>query len=86
VNPDLQALEAAVGAAVAGVGVACALSYQVDGELRAGTLVALLTGFAPPPVPVQVVYAAGSTAAAKVRAFVELATGGLRRRLATIGA
>ncbi|MBK7397947.1 MAG: LysR family transcriptional regulator [Myxococcales bacterium] len=69
--------EAAVGAAVDGVGVTCALSYQVEDELRAGRLVRLLADHEPAPVPVHVVHAASATSA-KVRAFVEVAVPHLR--------
>jgi DNA-binding transcriptional LysR family regulator len=70
--------EAAVGAALAGVGVTAALSYQVADAIAAGELVALLPKFEPDPIPVQLVYPAGSTTTAKVRAFLALATPGLR--------
>jgi len=70
--------EAAVLSAIDGQGVTCLLSYQVDSALSAGDLLPLLTSFEPDPVPVHLVYPAGSTSSAKVRAFVELATPRLR--------
>ena len=73
--------EGAIGSAVAGQGITCALSYQVAEQLRAGTLVPLLVPFEPAPWPVHLVYPARSTASAKVRAFVEMATPALRRAL-----
>ena len=44
--------EAAVDAAVAGVGVTRVLSYQADAALAAGRLVAMLEAFEPDPLPV----------------------------------
>jgi DNA-binding transcriptional LysR family regulator len=75
--------EAAIGAAVDGLGVTCALSYQVAQPLRDGTLVALLEPFAPAPLPVHLVYPAASAATAKVRAFLDAATPALRAGLGT---
>jgi DNA-binding transcriptional LysR family regulator len=75
--------EAAIGAAVDGLGVTCALSYQVARALRDGTLVALLEPFAPAPLPVHLVYPAASASTAKVRAFLDIATPALRVALGT---
>lgn len=74
--------EAAIGSAIDGHGVTCALSYQVAAAIGSGALVPLLASFEPEPVPVHLVFPAGSTRAAKVRAFVELAVPRLRARLA----
>lgn len=70
--------EAAVAAAVAGHGIARGLYYQVIDEVRAGRLRILLEGDEPAPVPLHVVYPAGRKAAAKVRAFIDLAVARLR--------
>ena len=78
--------EAAIGSALAGTGITCVLSYQVDDELRRGALVELLADHAPPPMPVHVVYPAGSVLSAKVRGFVELALPRLRKALSAIAA
>lgn len=78
--------EAAIGSALAGVGITSALSYQVADAIRAGELTPLLTTYEPEPIPVQLVYPAGSTATAKVRAFVELAIPRLRDVLASVAA
>jgi len=67
-----------VAAAVAGVGIARALAYQVADEVRAGQLRVLLARHEPAPVPVHLVYPAGRAATAKVRAFVQLAAERLR--------
>jgi DNA-binding transcriptional LysR family regulator len=68
----------AIAAALAGHGVARVLSYQVGEEVRAGQLVRILASFEPPPTPVNVVYAAGREAPAKVRAFVQFIAPRLR--------
>ena len=64
---------AAILAAERGDGITGALSYMVAPQLAAGRLVALLDGFSPPPVPVQIVYPQSRLLAAKVRAFVDFA-------------
>jgi DNA-binding transcriptional LysR family regulator len=73
--------DAAIGSVLEGHGVTCALSYQVEAEVRAGRLVELLKPFEPPPLPVHIVYPAASVASAKVRAFVDLAASRLRSAL-----
>ena len=74
--------ESAIRAATAGAGITCVLSYQVADQLARGTLVRVLTAYEPPPVPVQLVFPAANARAAKVRAFLELATPRLRTALA----
>jgi DNA-binding transcriptional LysR family regulator len=70
--------EVAVTAAIAGRGVARLLSYQVEREVRSGTLRIVLPEFEPPPLPVHVVHAEGRRAPVRVRAFVDYAVGRLR--------
>ena len=72
---------AAILAAERGDGITGALSYMVAPQLAAGRLVALLGGFSPPPVPVQLVYPQSRLLAAKVRAFVDFAAPRLARAL-----
>ena len=73
--------EAAIASAVSGQGITCALSYQTESALRDRSLVRVLAAFEPPPLPVHLVYAAGSATAAKVRAFLDLAVPRLRKAL-----
>jgi len=68
----------AIAAAVAGRGLARLLSYQVAAEIRAKKLEIVLADFEPKPLPVNVVYAEGRRAAAKVHAFVDIAVERLR--------
>jgi DNA-binding transcriptional LysR family regulator len=73
--------DAAIHSAISGIGVTCALSYQVTEHLAQGILVRLLTQYEPPPLPVHVVCPAATARTAKVRAFVELAVPRLRALL-----
>jgi DNA-binding transcriptional LysR family regulator len=79
---SVNTAEAAIASALAGGGITCVLSYQIDAELRAGRLVRVLASHEPPPVPVHAVYAAGSILSAKVRAFIDFAVPRLRKALA----
>jgi DNA-binding transcriptional LysR family regulator len=78
--------EAAIGAAVDGHGVTRVLSYQVERELKAGRLKVILEDFESPPWPVNIIYPEARLSAAKVRAFVDLVTPGIRKELARIHA
>lgn len=71
--------DVAIAAAIAGRGLARALSYQVVDDLAAGRLQRVLQDFEPPPIPVHIVYPEGRKAAAKVRAFVDYAVPRLRQ-------
>jgi DNA-binding transcriptional LysR family regulator len=66
-------IEAQLQAARAGRGIARVLSYQVSDELVDGSLVRLLQGFEPEPLPVQLVTLSRSHMAPKVRAFLDSA-------------
>ena len=74
--------DVAIAAAVAGHGLARVLSYMIQPELRAGRLKLVLTGFEQPPIPIHLVHPAGRRASARVRAFIDFASGRLRRALA----
>jgi len=77
--------EAAITSAIEGLGITCALSYQVASPLRAGTLTELLTAYQPKALPVHLVSAARAATSAKVRAFVDLAIPALRTALGQNG-
>ncbi len=83
VSPRLlvNTAEAAIEAALSGLGPTCVLSYQVEAHVRAGRLERILGPFEPPAVPVQVVIPAGRFVTPLVRAFVERAVEGLRAEL-----
>jgi DNA-binding transcriptional LysR family regulator len=65
-------------AARAGRGIARLLSYQVSGDLEAGSLIRLLPGSEPRPLPVQLVTRGGGHIAPKIRAFLDHAWERLR--------
>lgn len=64
-------IESALIAARAGRGLTRALSYQVADDLAAGTLIRVLPGFEPPPLPVQLVLPGGRHPPPRVRAFID---------------
>jgi DNA-binding transcriptional LysR family regulator len=74
--------EAAVEAAVAGLGVTRVMTYQAAAMAEAGRLVRILRGHEPPSVPIQLVHPAGRHLPAKVRLFVDRAVAALRARFA----
>ncbi|MEP6504620.1 MAG: LysR family transcriptional regulator [Betaproteobacteria bacterium] len=76
--------EAAVDAAVAGIGLTRVLSYQADPARRAKQLRIVLEKFEPPPVPVSLVFDAQQRVASKLRAFLDFAAPRLRERIAAI--
>jgi DNA-binding transcriptional LysR family regulator len=74
--------EAAIDAAVAGVGITRVLSYQAAPALRAGKLAIALARFEPAPWPVSLVYAGGGALPLKLRAFLDFAAPRLKAQLA----
>lgn len=73
--------EAAIDAAVAGVGVTRVLSYQIATAARTGALVTVLEDFEPAPWPVSLVYSGGGLLPLKLRAFLDFAAPRLKARL-----
>ncbi len=78
--------DAAIAAAIAGVGVTRALSYQVADARRAGTLDVVLPKFEPASKPVSLVYARQGRLPLKLRAFIDFAVPRLRERLLEVAA
>jgi DNA-binding transcriptional LysR family regulator len=74
----VNSAEVAIAAALQGRGLARALSYQVESEVRAGRLQIVLQEYEPPEIPIHVVHAEGRRAAARVRAFVDFTVERLR--------
>lgn len=74
--------EAAIQAALAGVGIIRVLSYQVSDPLRCGQLRELLAEFAPEPLPVNLIHAPACPLARKVRNFLDWTAPRLRARMA----
>jgi DNA-binding transcriptional LysR family regulator len=73
--------EAAIDAAIAGVGVTRVLSYMIEDATRAGLLDILLETFEPPPWPIQLVHAGQGALPLKRRAFLDWMVPRLRARL-----
>jgi len=73
--------EAAIDAAIAGVGITRVLSYQVKRAIQTGALTSVLTKFEPAPMPINVVYASQSLLPLKLRAFLDFAVPRLRKAL-----
>ena len=73
--------EAAIDAAIAGIGLTRVLSYQVASAVRAGALNIVLQKFESAPSPVSLVYAGGQLLPLKLRAFLDFAAPRLRSRL-----
>ncbi|WP_321785132.1 LysR family transcriptional regulator [Paraburkholderia sp. J94] len=73
--------EAAIDAALQGVGVTRVLSYQVAQAVREGRLDLLLEAHEPAPWPVSLVHGGQTPLPLKLRAFLDFATPRLRARI-----
>jgi DNA-binding transcriptional LysR family regulator len=76
--------EAAVDAAIRGIGVVRLLHYQVAEAVEAGRLAIILDNFEPEPVPVHLVHATRGQMPLKLRRFLDFAVPALRERLAKL--
>ena len=72
---------AAIDAAVDGLGVTRVLSYQIADELRSGALQAVLWNYEPAAWPVQLLYARQGRLPVKLRAFIDAVAPALRERM-----
>ncbi|MDX8442598.1 LysR family transcriptional regulator [Mesorhizobium australafricanum] len=79
---QVNTAEAAIDAAIAGLGLTKVLSYQADAAVRAGALRMVLEPFEPPPWPVSLVHAGQGRLPVKLRAFLDFAAPRLKERLA----
>ena len=75
--------EAAVDAAVAGVGITRVLSYQAESAVRAGKLKVVLEKFEPSPRPVHIVYPGGRALPLKLRSLRDFVAPKLRDQLSS---
>jgi len=73
--------EAAIDAAIEGVGLTRVLSYQIERAVKAGVLVTTLKRFEPAPTPISLVYPSQRRLPLNVRAFLDFAAPRLRTRL-----
>ncbi|MDX2308920.1 MAG: LysR family transcriptional regulator [Hyphomicrobium sp.] len=78
---DVNAADAAVAAAVEGVGIARVLSYQAEDALRSRALVPVLQRFDDGAIPVSLVHRPARASTSIVREFVRFASAKLRARL-----
>ncbi|WP_457152223.1 LysR family transcriptional regulator [Mesorhizobium sp. P5_C1] len=81
---QVNTAEAAIDAAIAGIGVTKVLSYQIEAALRSGALRILLQEFEPEPWPVSLVHAGHGLLPVKLRAFLDFAAPRLKERLARL--
>lgn len=77
--------EAAIGAALSGLGLTCVLSYQVAEEVSRGTLKIVLEEFEAEPWPISLVHAGQRPLPMKLRAFLDFVTPRLRARMREYG-
>jgi DNA-binding transcriptional LysR family regulator len=75
---SVNTAEAAVDAALAGVGLARVLSYQSAPAISRGKLEAVLKEFEPAPSPVHLIHSGGRPLALKFRTFLDFAAPRLR--------
>lgn len=78
---DVSSSEAAIMAAVAGVGITRVMSYKMQDALRAAQLEIVLDEFEPTPWPVNILYAARRPVPLKLRTFIDWTVPRLRARL-----
>ncbi|MDR3500148.1 MAG: LysR family transcriptional regulator [Parvibaculum sp.] len=73
--------EAAVAAALDGVGIARVLSYLIDDLVRAGALTPVLENYEPAPIAASVIYLSQRQTPLKLRVFLDFAIPRLKERL-----
>jgi DNA-binding transcriptional LysR family regulator len=78
---DVSSSEAAITAAIAGVGITRVMSYKMEDARRSGQLKIILENYEPPPWPVNILYTSRRLVPLKLRAFVDWAIPRLRARL-----
>lgn len=76
--------DAVINGALAGLGIASLLSYQVADNVRDGSLVSILNDWAPSQFAVQVVHTPKQHQPLKLRAFLDFATPKLEERMRRI--
>lgn len=76
--------EAAIDAAVAGLGLTRAIDYQVAALRRTGALDLVLDSFSPPPKPVHLLHQSGERLPMKTRAFLDYVAPRLKSALRAV--
>lgn len=72
--------DAAIAAASAGLGIARLLSYQVADEVAAGRLQVILAEYEEAPWPIHILHRESKYGSTKVRTFIDMLAGHLRRQ------
>ncbi len=70
--------DCAIEAVREGLGISRLLSYQVAPLIASGELIALLSDFQPPRLPINVIHRDGRYTSAKLRSFIDLMVARLR--------
>jgi DNA-binding transcriptional LysR family regulator len=83
---SVNTAEAALDAAIAGVGVTRVLSYQAAAAVAAGALKIVLCEFEPEPLPVHLLHVGQQPLPLKTRAFLDFVAPRLRERLSAVAA
>ncbi len=81
---SVSTAEAAVAAAVQGVGATRVLHYQCAEALEQGSLKLILADFELDPLPIHLLHAGRAALPSKTRVFLEFATARLRQRLKSL--
>lgn len=71
--------EAAIDAAISGIGLIQVLSYQVADMQKKGQLLPVLVPYEPPPTPLSLIHASGRMTPLKLRVFIDFLTMRLRK-------
>jgi DNA-binding transcriptional LysR family regulator len=79
---SVNTVEAAIDAAIAGVGLTNVLSYQAASAVSEGKLKLVLREFEPDPIPVSVMHAGQGKLPLKTRSFIDFIVPRLRAALA----
>ena len=74
-----NSVEAAIAAAIAGIGITRAFCYQVREHVAAGRLTEVLAEHRPAPVPISLLFQANRQGSPNVRAFINAAKTALQR-------
>ncbi len=78
---SVNTAEAAIDAAIAGVGITRVFSYQVARAVNDGKLMIVLKDFEPDPIPVSLIYPGREPLPLKMRSFLDFAVPELRKSL-----
>jgi DNA-binding transcriptional LysR family regulator len=82
---SVNTAEAALDAAMAGLGVTRLLSYQAEQAVEAGRLKIALAAFEPAPMPVHMLHGGQGLLPLKLRTFLDFAAPRLKTRLVRLG-